>query len=227
MRCEACGPMVSRTFNAGDVVRFRGTCEEVNPAVAQVGQVCISVVSSADIVLEDTLTVVPLQIVTFLRLSGFPASYPPPDGMNGMDGEGDDKAVHLVLVRWFTAPRDCFERDSLHRPICQGPLRANHCKWVWEKLSNDRECISHHDSWHTKAIGKLDVVCRSSNTQALRNQLMRARYDFVGLDQARTFVNMNPYRTWNIRSRSWEEPTSTFLETVAVPGVTIDKTNNS
>ena len=48
----------------------------------------------------------------------------------------------LVLVRWFTAHPDAWDRDMLCRPICVGPLRYNHCLWRYSETHTPRRVMT-------------------------------------------------------------------------------------
>ena len=49
-------------------------------------------------------------------------------------------SITYCLVRWF-APHGTFQRDDLHRPMCQGPLHVNHCLWKYAKTDRSRAVI--------------------------------------------------------------------------------------
>ena len=49
----------------------------------------------------------------------------------------------FILLRYFTPDTTrSFQRDSLHRPLCIGPLRINHCAWRYAQAKTYRQSIS-------------------------------------------------------------------------------------
>jgi hypothetical protein len=58
----------------------------------------------------------------------------------------------LVLVRWFTAHPDAWERDMLCRPLCSGALRHNHCLWKYAKSSRPRRMMTNIDGSQSQSF---------------------------------------------------------------------------
>lgn len=50
-----------------------------------------------------------------------------------------------MLVRWFEAHPDAWERDDMCRPICPGPLRHNHCLWRYAVSQRPRRIMTAQD----------------------------------------------------------------------------------
>ena len=47
----------------------------------------------------------------------------------------------FVLIKWFAAHPDCWERDRLCRPCCPGELRDNHCLWRYAVTGTPRRLM--------------------------------------------------------------------------------------
>ena len=55
--------------------------------------------------------------------------------------DADTDTLTLILGRWFEPHRNSISRDNLHRPICSGPLRINHCLWRYAVTSTLRRSL--------------------------------------------------------------------------------------
>ena len=53
----------------------------------------------------------------------------------------DDNTLRFVIGRWLTSHSTSLHRDSLHRPVCPGPLQLNHCLWTYAKTSRARKTM--------------------------------------------------------------------------------------
>ena len=83
------------------------------------------------------------EAVCFLKISNM-GNIPIPTTLS-RDSSSTDLAPTLtfILLRWFTPDlTHTFERDSLNRPLCVGPLHTNHCLWRYAKTSTNRKSIS-------------------------------------------------------------------------------------
>ena len=49
-----------------------------------------------------------------------------------------------ILVRWFSPHPTATDRNSLHLPLCPGPLRYNHALWRYSKLQKPRPVLMQH-----------------------------------------------------------------------------------
>ena len=87
------------------------------------------------------------EAVCFLRVSGLsqmvipaldPVAFPE---SNDFRDAFHDGSITFFLVRWFDPHPTCHQRDHLHRPICPGPLRINHCLWTYSKTSRTRQSL--------------------------------------------------------------------------------------
>ena len=52
---------------------------------------------------------------------------------------------YFMLVRWFEAHPDAWERDDMCRPLCPGPLRHNHCLWRYAVTQRPRRIMTSQD----------------------------------------------------------------------------------
>ena len=87
------------------------------------------------------------EAVCFLRVTGLdqiviPALDPVafPDSKDFRDAFHDG-SITFFLVRWFDPHPVCHTRDHLHKPICPGPLRINHCLWTYSKAESVRQSL--------------------------------------------------------------------------------------
>ena len=48
----------------------------------------------------------------------------------------------FVLGRWLSPHPDAWDRDSMHRPVCTGPLKINHCLWTYAKTCCPRQMLA-------------------------------------------------------------------------------------
>ena len=55
--------------------------------------------------------------------------------------DADTDTLTLILGRWFEPHRHAISRDNLHRPICPGALRINHCLWRYAVTSTLRRSL--------------------------------------------------------------------------------------
>ena len=51
---------------------------------------------------------------------------------------GKEDNLTYVVGRWLTSHPSAWERDSLLRPVCPGPLQHNHCLWKYAESSRSR-----------------------------------------------------------------------------------------
>jgi len=102
-----------------------GGCVEINNALCA-ESVCFLTVSN--------LSVLPLPAFA----TPLPATPNPKDVELRSNIVND--SVTYCLVRWFE-PHDTFQRDSDHRPMCQGPLHINHCLWRYADTERPRQVV--------------------------------------------------------------------------------------
>ena len=58
----------------------------------------------------------------------------------------------FVLGRWLSPHPDAWDRDTLSRPVCPGPLKLNHCLWKYAVTSEPRKSLSNDDGTPTEAF---------------------------------------------------------------------------
>ena len=151
-----------------------------------------------------------VQVVGALQLQGFTAALQPPESIRDVQ---DKRAVSALLVRWFVAHPSANMRDCKCRPVCEGPLGVNHCKYVWARTTQERPCIRTNTSW-SHALNVLHL--REGERAARRADLAYARYELQQPGTVEAYVSMNPQREWDPRARRWG-PVTSFLETVVIP----------
>ena len=81
--------------------------------------------------------------------------------------DAPDRRV-LVLVRWFSPHADSWERDSLRRPLCPGPLSINNCLWAYSRTPTPRlRCLVRvvdnqvraFVNMHARLVGSTTMTC--------------------------------------------------------------------
>ena len=50
-------------------------------------------------------------------------------------------SLTFVLVKWFAAHPNAWERDRLCRPCCPGEFRDNHCLWKYAVTDRPRQVM--------------------------------------------------------------------------------------
>lgn len=87
--------------------------------------------------------------VCFFTITGLTSNQPPmdetpriviPENLRGAFDTQNDRLT-FVLGRFFSPHPLAVDRDSLHRPVCPGPLKLNHCLWTYAKSSSDRKIL--------------------------------------------------------------------------------------
>ena len=118
-----------------------------------------------------------------------------------------------MLVRWFAGHHDAWDRDSLCRPVCPGPLASNHCLWTYAKSSLPRRIMTSTD-------GSPSTVFKNNAWMFGRGESTRIRkwedeqYAYYGLISPSTILNTtNMSREYDASSMIH---TDTWLETVTV-----------
>lgn len=76
-----------------------------------------------------------------------------------------ENSLTFVLGRWLTAHPTSFERDSLCRPICPGPLQYNHCLWRYATSSRPRKLMVNNDSLPSRAFQTSGNMFGSTNSK--------------------------------------------------------------
>ena len=76
-----------------------------------------------------------------------------------------------MLGRWLTSHPSAWERDSLLRPVCPGPLKHNHCLWKYAESARSRESMV--DSHGSPSLG----FQSSGNIFGLSRKFRQQRWD--------------------------------------------------
>ena len=120
----------------------------------------------------------------------------------------DKNFVTYVLIRWLEPHPDSWERDSLLRPVCPGPLHVNNCLWQYAKTANMRPALGERSFNRNK-----NIFGHTVSEQNLRREHEKfAWYDLVSPDNVIETVNMCPLfepNTCLLSSQVW-------LQTVTV-----------
>ena len=90
-------------------------------------------------------TALACESVCFLQLSGPELkSFDIPSRLTCSEFQFDDQLT-FVLGRYLSPHPESWDRDAMHRPVCPGPLRVNHCLWTYAKTRQPRRVLSNRD----------------------------------------------------------------------------------
>lgn len=103
----------------------------------------------------------------------------------------------LVLVRWFSPHADSWERDSLRRPLCPGPLSINNCLWTYSRTPTPRRALVNQGGGQPSQGFREHALraCGINNDDVLLdlwNREKHAYYGFITPDNIASRVNMAP-----------------------------------
>ena len=118
-----------------------------------------------------------------------------------------------MLVRWFEAHPDAWERDSMCRPLCPGPLRHNHCLWRYAVTQRPRRIMTSRDGTPSQVFrSQQDIFGSDPRTINLRwGDEQHAYYGLVSPSSVLSTVSMSREYDGNSMSHS-----DTWLETVTI-----------
>ena len=106
--------------------------------------------------------------------------------------DAPDRRV-LVLVRWFSAHADSWERDSLRRPLCPGPLSVNNCLWAYSRTPTPRRALCDQGGGQpSQGFREHARACGINNLMDVWNREKHAYYGFIKPDSIASKVNMAP-----------------------------------
>ena len=120
---------------------------------------------------------------------------------------------YFILVRWFEAHPDAWERDKLCRPLCPGPLRHNHCLWRYAVTQRPRRIMTSQDGVPSQVFrSQQDIFGPNDRTVNLRwSEEQHAYYGLVSPSSVLSNVSMS--REYDGDSMSYS---SSWLETVTI-----------
>jgi len=116
----------------------------------------------------------------------------------------------FVVVKWFAAHPDSWERDRLCRPCCPGVLRDNHCLWRYAVTATPRRLMYGRTSTYDVNIsmfGRRDTPERKD----MWDEETSAYYGLIKPSSILSTVSMS--REYDSDSM---KHTDTWLETVTV-----------
>ena len=79
------------------------------------------------------------EAVAFLKVSGMTAAEL--NVLPCLRSDVHDDSINFVLARYLEPHPTAVERDSLHRPVCPGPLHINHCLWRYARAARVRAAL--------------------------------------------------------------------------------------
>ena len=120
---------------------------------------------------------------------------------------------YYILVRWFEAHPDAWERDDMCRPLCPGPLRHNHCLWRYAVTQRPRRIMTSQDGAPSQVFrSQQDIFGSDDRTVNLRwSEEQHAYYGLVSPSSVLSTVSMS--REYDGGSMSYS---SSWLETVTI-----------
>ena len=118
-----------------------------------------------------------------------------------------------MLVRWYEAHPDAWERDDMCRPLCPGPLRHNHCLWRYAVTQQPRRIMTSQDGTPSEIFrSQQDIFGSDTRTINLRwSDEQHAYYGLVSPSSVLSTVSMSREYDGNSMSHS-----DTWLETVTI-----------
>ena len=152
------------------------------------------------------------QAVIFLTISDFVLS-----GLTvpiSVQDEMTQDSVTFILGRWFAPHDTVIDRDSLHRPICPGPLHINHCLWKYARATQTRKTLVTSAGVPTAAFNRQAHMFGHSSVEQM-STLNNEKYAYFGLvfpSNVVQRVNMCPVFIPNTSKPDM----NTWLQTVTV-----------
>ena len=120
--------------------------------------------------------------------------------------------VTFILIRWFAAHPQAWERDNLCRPCCPGPLRSNHCLWKYAKTARPRRVMTNPDGSQSEMYKNTSVFGHTDRTRNERwEDEQHAYYGLVSPQTVLSTVSMS--REYDSNSMSH---TGNWLQTVTI-----------
>ena len=126
----------------------------------------------------------------------------------------EEDSLTFVLGRWFQPHESVFEQDGLHRPICPGPLRINHCLWRFAVTPNFRRILVEVDGSKSEAFLTQQTIFGNSQTAQIEcyHKEKRAYYGLMCPHDIVRTCNMTPvfkYNTADVDDSVWLETVTT------------------
>ena len=120
----------------------------------------------------------------------------------------------LILVRWFTAHPDAWDRDMLCRPICIGPLQYNHCLWRYSTTSQPRRVMTNQLDGSQSATFTKNRFIFSRNPHVCNTMWMTEQHAYYGLITSSSIVStVSMSREYDSNSMNH---TNNWIETVTL-----------
>ena len=100
---------------------------------------------------------------------------------------------YFMLVRWFEAHPDAWERDNMCRPLCPGPLRHNHCLWRYAVTPRPRRIMTSQDGVPSQVFrSQQDIFGSDDRTINLRwSEEQHAYYGLVSPSSVLSNISMS------------------------------------
>ena len=118
------------------------------------------------------------------------------DNVKSISPQYAEDSHTYVLIRWLQPHSDSWERDSLGRPVCPGPLLVNNCLWEYSKIPVPRRAmVSLRNASRPSASFLRHKHLFGATTEeqnSLRTQEQNAYYALVRTDTIENTMNMCP-----------------------------------
>ena len=128
--------------------------------------------------------------------------------------ENPNDTQTFCLVRYLRHHHDSWERDSLRRPVCPGPLHVNNCLWEYARTRRPRAALVGRGGRESVAFQNYRDLFGSSEVQQTqcRLQELHAWYALVTTDSIEDTMNMCPL----FRANGSDTDSQAWLETVTM-----------
>ena len=115
----------------------------------------------------------------------------------------------------LTSHSTSLQRDSMHRPVCPGPLQHNQCLWTYSKTPRPRKTMVTPDGMPSAAFNTCRDMFGSSRSSCAKQwrEEKHAYYALILTDSIITTLNIT--REY-IPDSDTLEKSDVFLETVTV-----------
>ena len=122
-------------------------------------------------------------------------------------------SMTFILIRWFTAHPQAWERDNLCRPCCPGALRYNHCLWKYAKTPQPRRVMTNTDGSQSECFKRANFIFGHTE-RARTDRWQDEQYAYYGLITPTTVLStVNMSQEYDSCGMSH---TGDWLETVTV-----------
>jgi len=123
-------------------------------------------------------------------------------------------SLTLCLIRYLQHHHNSWERDTLKRPVCPGPLHINNCLWEYARTDNPRTALVGRGGRESAVFQRyrdLFGLSEAEQTQCRLHEL-HAWYALIKTDTIEDTRNMCPL----FRPNSYDTDSQSWLESVTM-----------